>query len=53
MQAFGGHAMAAGLSLERQALPDFESTLQAAVDEQLDGEIPGEVVLTDGERWSN
>jgi len=49
IQAFGGHAMAAGLSLERAALPDFESTLQAAVDEQLDGEIPGEVVLTDGE----
>ena len=49
MQAFGGHAMAAGLSLERDAMEDFEPALQAAVDEQLDGEMPGEVILTDGE----
>jgi single-stranded-DNA-specific exonuclease len=47
--AFGGHAMAAGLSLSAKNLPEFESGLCEAVTAVLDGaELNGEV-LTDGE----
>ena len=49
MRAFGGHAMAAGLSLERSALPSFENALVEAVRHQLDGMELNEEILTDGE----
>jgi single-stranded-DNA-specific exonuclease len=47
--AFGGHAMAAGLSLNRENLAQFEIGLEEAVVAILDGtELNGEL-LTDGE----
>jgi len=48
MQAFGGHAMAAGLSLDAARLPEFEAALDAAVTTLLGGEALTETVWTDG-----
>jgi single-stranded-DNA-specific exonuclease len=48
MQAFGGHAMAAGLSLDQQALPAFEHALEQAVETILDGDVLTETTWTDG-----
>ena len=48
MRAFGGHAMAAGLSLERERLSQFEEALDDAVRHQLDGEELHQEILTDG-----
>jgi single-stranded-DNA-specific exonuclease len=49
MKAFGGHAMAAGLTLERDHLPKFRDALGEAVEAILDGEVLSADVLTDGE----
>lgn len=49
MTAFGGHAMAAGLTLEKAAYPGFRAALGEAVEAVLDGaEIRAEF-MTDGE----
>lgn len=47
--AFGGHAMAAGLSLERQGFDTFQQALERSVRHFLDDQPPSPVVLTDGE----
>jgi single-stranded-DNA-specific exonuclease len=49
MRAFGGHAMAAGLSLERAHLPDFRESLASAVTAILDGASLAAETWTDGE----
>ena len=49
MSAFGGHAMAAGLTLEADRLADFEKALVPAVDAVLNGSELRAEVLTDGE----
>jgi single-stranded-DNA-specific exonuclease len=49
MRAFGGHAMAAGLSLERARLPDFRESLASAVTAVLDGACLAAEIWTDGE----
>jgi single-stranded-DNA-specific exonuclease len=49
MRAFGGHAMAAGLSLERERLPAFQESLASAVTAILDGATLAAEVWTDGE----
>jgi single-stranded-DNA-specific exonuclease len=49
MKAFGGHAMAAGLSLDRENLEVFESRLTEAVRVVLDGAELTAELLTDGE----
>ena len=49
MQAFGGHAMAAGLNLERENLEVFEDRLSDAVTVALDGAELTAELLTDGE----
>jgi single-stranded-DNA-specific exonuclease len=49
MQAFGGHAMAAGLTLDSDKLPEFQELLELAVLDILDGEELTAEVLTDGE----
>ena len=46
--AFGGHAMAAGLSLESENLEVFRAAAEQAVDSILDGEALNNEVLTDG-----
>ena len=49
IRAFGGHAMAAGLSLERERLPPFREALAAGVTAILDGATLTAEVWTDGE----
>lgn len=49
IRAFGGHAMAAGLSLDADALEDFRVQLDRSVQHFLDGETPRAELLTDGE----
>jgi single-stranded-DNA-specific exonuclease len=49
MRAFGGHAMAAGLSLDREGLPVFQESLASAVTAILDGATLAAEVWTDGE----
>jgi single-stranded-DNA-specific exonuclease len=49
IQAFGGHAMAAGLSLRREDLPQFREALEQGVTAVLDGAPLTAEVLTDGE----
>jgi single-stranded-DNA-specific exonuclease len=48
IQRFGGHAMAAGLSLEAQHLPAFRLAFDVAVRERLDPAALEGVVWTDG-----
>jgi len=49
MQAFGGHAMAAGLTLEAEHLEEFKQSLGLAVDAVLGGASLTAEILTDGE----
>ncbi len=46
---FGGHAMAAGLTLERRHLPAFEAALRAAAEAVLDPALLQAELLSDGE----
>ncbi|HXW58877.1 MAG TPA: DHHA1 domain-containing protein, partial [Solirubrobacteraceae bacterium] len=46
---FGGHAMAAGLTLERSRLDDFARAFDAEVERWLAQAPPADVVETDGE----
>lgn len=48
MHAYGGHAMAAGLTLSRSDLKDFEAALPVAIDTVLDGVELSHETLTDG-----
>ena len=45
---FGGHAMAAGLSLDEHRLEDFERAFETVVSEALSGQAPQAELLTDG-----
>ena len=49
MKAYGGHAMAAGLSVEKTALELFETALSDAVQTQRGGKALTEEIFTDGE----
>lgn len=49
MRAFGGHAMAAGLTLPQDQLDQFRSCLETAIVQTLDGARLDPEVLTDGE----
>jgi len=49
MKAFGGHAMAAGLTLEAEHLEEFKQSLGLAVDDILGGASLSAEILTDGE----
>ncbi len=46
---FGGHAMAAGLSLEREHYPQFKSAFEEEVERQIGGEALRGILLSDGE----
>ncbi|WP_448507867.1 single-stranded-DNA-specific exonuclease RecJ [Immundisolibacter sp.] len=48
VEKFGGHAMAAGLTLPGEHLPAFAATLAAAVLEQTGGVLPEDALLSDG-----
>ena len=47
--AFGGHAMAAGLSMPAANLPLFREALEQSVSQMLGGVPPSAQILTDGE----
>jgi len=49
LSKFGGHAMAAGLSIKRVHLPRFEKAFESAVREDLPAEALKRELLTDGE----
>ncbi|WP_159661159.1 single-stranded-DNA-specific exonuclease RecJ [Alcanivorax xiamenensis] len=49
LQKFGGHAMAAGLTLERRYLAEFTEAFQATVAAQADEDVFLDVIDTDGE----
>jgi single-stranded-DNA-specific exonuclease len=49
MRAYGGHAMAAGLSLDRERLADFRDALTEAVAAVLDGDVLSNELWIDGE----
>ena len=46
---FGGHAMAAGLSLSEDDLPRFRETFNRVVAQALKGSLPDHVTVTDGQ----
>ncbi len=48
IEKFGGHAMAAGLSLPRSRFSEFSEAFTAEVKRVLDGELPGRELLSDG-----
>ena len=48
IEKFGGHAMAAGLTLAGEHLPAFASALADAVLEQTGGVLPEDALLSDG-----
>jgi len=45
---FGGHAMAAGLSIKREYFPLFQQAFNEVVSNAFDGQSPTEVLYTDG-----
>jgi single-stranded-DNA-specific exonuclease len=45
---FGGHAMAAGLTLDRDMFPVFHRAFMSIVSETLDPDLLHEIILTDG-----
>lgn len=49
LSKFGGHAMAAGMSIYRENFSQFSKAFNAEVDRQLDRERLRNIVLTDGE----
>ena len=49
MQRFGGHAMAAGLSLDESALSAFREAFHKQASKLLDEAMLQEVLLSDGE----
>lgn len=49
IRKFGGHAMAAGLSLAREDFPRFQAAFAEAVARELGAEVLEERLLTDGE----
>lgn len=46
---FGGHAMAAGLSLSQDDLPTFREAFNRVVAQALKGSLPNQVTVTDGQ----
>lgn len=49
LQAFGGHAMAAGLTLRQESLPVFRQAVEAAVNEVATAALFQPTIETDGE----
>ena len=49
MARFGGHAMAAGLTLDREGVGLFTEALRREVERALDGRAPRAEILSDGE----
>ncbi len=46
---FGGHAMAAGMTLEREHFPEFERLFDAVLQERIEAHVFQPVLLSDGE----
>jgi single-stranded-DNA-specific exonuclease len=48
LEKFGGHAMAAGLTLNQKDLPRFQTAFNQAVETLVGTQLPGSVLWTDG-----
>ncbi len=48
LEKFGGHAMAAGMTLNHKDLPRFEIAFNQAVETLVGAQLPGSVLWTDG-----
>lgn len=48
IRRFGGHAMAAGLTLHPDRLEDFSRAFDAEVERRLEGRVPRQEILSDG-----
>lgn len=46
---FGGHAMAAGLSIKESDLPLFSETINLVLQEQIDNDLLNNILLSDGQ----
>lgn len=53
LSKFGGHAMAAGLSLEIQHFDEFQSVFQAVMDDLITPDLLAQTLMTDGELSSD
>lgn len=53
MVKFGGHAMAAGMTINKARLAEFESLFHRFIAQQLDGKLPTRHIETDGALSSN
>lgn len=53
LQKFGGHAMAAGLSIEKQHLSEFQKRFEEEVNHWLGKDIIDDTLITDGELHKN
>ncbi len=49
LSAFGGHAMAAGLTMQAENLSEFTEALEHSVNLFLGGKVPSAKIITDGE----
>ncbi|MGH8582044.1 MAG: single-stranded-DNA-specific exonuclease RecJ [Gammaproteobacteria bacterium] len=49
LRKFGGHAMAAGLTLERRRVREFGQAFDAELERRFGGELPNAVLHSDGE----
>ena len=49
LDQYGGHPMAAGLSMKKSNLPAFQERLEEAIKKQLDGELPDPAMCYDME----
>ncbi len=53
LDKFGGHAMAAGLSLDKQSINEFEKAFNAALAKRIDHDALIPVALSDGELFED
>lgn len=53
LRQFGGHAMAAGMSLDADRVPQFQTAFDRRVRELLDADALEQVILTDGSLHEN
>ncbi len=53
LQKFGGHAMAAGMTIKKQHLQEFSTAFDAAVAVEMGGQLTDNIIWSDGELSAN
>jgi len=53
LQKYGGHAMAAGMTIKKQHLQEFSHAFDAAVKTQMNGQMADNILWSDGELSAN